>query len=485
MTGPHAASHGTDTRAARLARSLKANDIRGRVGHDLDDDLLVAIGYGTATAMRARHGAERCVIGCDMRTDSPRFAALLAGGVAHAGSQPVLVGMCSTDQLYYASGAWNLPGMMVTASHNPQDWNGVKICGPGAAGLSAETGLDDIATRVLAAQLPAFLDAVPRVTVDRIAAQRLSAGYARRLRELTGLGTGHKLTIVADCGNGMAGKLLPEVFGTAAGLPALDHRIIALYPELDGTFPHHPANPLVPENLVDAQRAVIEHGADIGLAFDGDADRCFFIDERGHATSASAIGALVATREIARARDAGEPEPAVLHNLLTAGSVEQAIATAGGRAVTTPVGHSGIKQAMRRENGVFACEHSAHFYFRDFYSADSGMLAAAHIISALERSDETLSELLAEFAPAALSGEINSTVADPDAVLQTVAERAAAGTFGQGTVDRMDGVSLRGADFWLNVRKSNTEPLVRFNCETPTAGRTEDLTERVLAVIRS
>lgn len=469
-------------RAARLERSLKANDIRGRVGLDLDADLLVALGMATAQVMRELHGAGSVVIGSDMRVDSPNYAGLLAAGVVAAGSRPVYVGMCSTDQLYYASGAWEVPGLMVTASHNPQDYNGVKFCGPGAAGMSAASGLDRIAAAAFAAVVPA--DPRP-LDPDPSSATALATGYAQRIRGLTGLGTGRRLRIVADCGNGMAGKLLPEVFGAAAGLPELEHEVIGLFTELDGTFPNHPANPLEPENLAWAQRGVVERRADIGLAFDGDADRCFFIDETGRATSASAIGALVATREIARVRGLGEEHPAVLHNLLTSRSVARAIEAAGGRAVRTPVGHSGIKQTMRRENGIFACEHSAHFYFRDFFSADSGMLAAAHIIAALERTEKTLSELLAEFAPAELSGEHNSRVAQPDAVLDNFAAAAASGDFGRGDLDRMDGVTLQGEDFWINVRKSNTEPLVRFNCETPSVERTQDLTQRVLELIRA
>ena len=476
-------------RSSRLSRALKAYDLRGRVGDDLDDDLLFALGWGTVRTMRARHGTAGVVIGADMRPDSLGFARALARGVAAAGGAPTLLGLCSTDQLYFASGRSGLPGLMVTASHNPSGWNGIKVCGPHAAGISRAGGLDAIADSALDAPPdPAAGDpaaaAEPRPDPD--AARELAVGYAETIRAQTGItGLRRPLTVIADCGNGMAGKLLPEVFGTAALAAPAPLDVRGMYTELDGTFPNHPANPLDPANLVDVQAAVVDSGADLGLAFDGDADRCFVIDETGRATSASAIGALVARREIARARAAGEDAPVVLHNLITSRAVPETVAAAGGRPVRTPVGHSGIKQLMAEHRAVFACEHSAHFYFRDFSGADSGMLAACHVIAALADTGGTLSALLADLDPYAGSGEINSTVADPAAALARFRDAARAGTFGAGTVDELDGVTLTGADFWANVRPSNTEPLVRFNCETPDAARTAALTADVLALVRA
>lgn len=473
-----------EERRTRFDRVLGAYDLRGRIGHDLDDDLLYALGFGAARAFGAQ-GATEVVVGCDMRPDSPRFAESAAAGVIAGGLRVRFVGLCSTDQLYYASGLWDLPGLMVTASHNPADYNGVKVCGAGATGLSRDQGLGEI--RDAAVGAPQRI-ADHSVAVDEAAAQELAAAFAQRLRSLTGLDRlrpVRPLTIVADAGNGMAGKLLGEVFGTDAGLPAVPFDVIGLYTELDGTFPNHPANPLEPENLLDVREAVRTQGADLGLAFDGDADRCFFIDGAGDVLSPSAIGALVAEREIERAREEGEEQPVVLHNLITSRIVAETVEASGGLAVRTPVGHSRIKQLMREHDAVFAAEHSAHFYFRDFYSADSGMLAACHVIALLARTEDSAQDLVARRERYVSSGEINSTVADPDAVLEDFAARARAGEFGDGEVVEFDGVSLEGSDFWCNVRKSNTEPLVRFNCETPTAERTRTLTEAVLARVRS
>ena len=472
-------------RRARLERVLGAYDLRGRIGEDLDDDLLFALGFGTARAGAAQ-GADEVVVGCDMRPDSPRFAEAAAAGVRAGGLRVRFVGLCSTDQLYFASGLWDLPGLMVTASHNPADYNGVKVCGAGAAGMSRDQGLGEIRDAAVAAPRRGAHD--DPVVVDDRAAQELAAAFAHRLRELSGLDRlrpVRPLTIVADAGNGMAGKLLGEVFGTGAGLPAVPFDVVGLHTELDGTFPNHPANPLEPENLLDVRDAVRTRGADLGLAFDGDADRCFFIDGAGEVLSPSAVGALVAEREILRAREEGERRPVVLHNLITSRIVAETVEATGGRAVRTPVGHSRIKQLMREHDAVFAAEHSAHFYFRDFYSADSGMLAACHVIALLAGSEESAQELVARRERYVASGEINSSVADPDAVLADFARRARAGEFGDGEVVAFDGVSVEGVDFWANVRKSNTEPLVRFNCETPTAERTRALTDAVLTRVRS
>lgn len=481
-----------ETRTAALSGAIGAYDIRGRIPDQLDDDIVFALGWASARAMSTLHGATEVVVGHDMRPSSPAFAAAFAAGVRSAGMRATLIGLCSTDQLYFASGLFDLPGAMITASHNPADYNGIKICSPGAGGVSRTSGLDLI--EELVALAPA--SSGEAVVEDTEAAATMRRAYAERIRALTGIADVEGLRIVADAGNGMAGKLLGEVFGSDAGLPVVDFEVIGLYTELDGTFPNHEANPLKPENLVDVRAAVLEHGADLGLAFDGDADRCFFISEAGQALSASAVGALVATREIARARAAGRDRPVVIHNLITSTSVPEAILAAGGRPLRSRVGHSGIKQLMREQHAVFACEHSAHFYFEEFFGADSGMLAACHLITALAHSRtggagradaETsaagtpqparASALVAAYDTYAQSGEINFSVTDPDAVLAAFAESAH--DFGDGRIDDLDGISLVGEDWWINLRRSNTEPLVRLNIEAREAERVAQLTSRV------
>lgn len=460
-----------EARTTALEPAVGAYDIRGRIPDQLDEDVLFALGWATATAMAQLHSSAEVVVGHDMRPSSPDFAQAFAAGIEAAGYRAVLLGLCSTDQLYFASGIFDLPGAMITASHNPADYNGIKICGPRAAGVSLASGLGRI--RELAPQAPTDAT-IAEVAIDEAAGADMRERYVERIRTLTHVEEVTGLSVVIDCGNGMAGKLLGEVFGTDAGYAAVPFDVIGLFTELDGTFPNHEANPLKPENLLDVSRAVLEHGADLGLAFDGDADRCFFIDETGATLSPSAVGALVAEREIVRARAAGVAEPVVIHNLITSRSVPATITAAGGRAVRSKVGHSGIKTLMRSQHAVFACEHSAHFYFDEFYGADSGMLAACHLISALAKTGAPASRLVADYDLYVQSGEINFTVADPDAVLSAFA--AATGDFPTNTVDDLDGIGLQGEDWWVNLRKSNTEPLVRLNVEAGDPERLRELT---------
>lgn len=465
------------TRRAQLAHLCGTYDMRGRTHTDFSDELVTAVGYATHKVMRAEYQSSHVLIGHDMREKSAEFASLLCHGVAQAGGTPVNIGLASTDQLYFGSGVLDMPGIMVTASHNPADWNGFKVCGPQARGISRQDALGEIVAVAETAEVVVDSALWP---VDDVQAAELAEQFAQRIHTLTGLAEASRpLTVVADAGNGMAGHFLDRVFDCDSVT------LVGLFTELDGTFPNHPANPLDPSTLRDAQEAVRAHGADIGLVFDGDADRCFVIDERGEPTSASAIGALVATREIQRERGLGEEHPAVIHNALTARAVPQAIERAGGRAIRTPVGHSGIKQRMRKDNAVFAVEHSAHFYFRDFFCADSGILAACHVIAAMSETDQPLSHLLEPFTAGALSGEINSEVECPDRVLERVEAECQAGAFGEGHIDHLDGVTFTANDFWFNVRKSNTEPLVRFNAESADPACTRDLTERVLGIIRA
>ncbi|GAA1849370.1 phosphomannomutase/phosphoglucomutase [Brevibacterium marinum] len=489
-TGPEA-DPGPALVAARttsLAPAVGAYDIRGRIPDQLHDDVLFALGWATARTMSELHSTAEVVVGHDMRPSSPGFARAFAAGIESAGSHAMLLGLCSTDQLYFASGIFELPGAMITASHNPADYNGIKICGPRAAGVSLASGLGRI--RDLAPRAPSHTDdpetshaSAAVVDIDSSAAADMRERYVDRIRTLTHVDEVTGLKVVVDCGNGMAGKLLGEVFGTAAGFSQVPFDVIGLFTELDGTFPNHEANPLKPENLLDVSRAVVEKGADLGLAFDGDADRCFFIDEAGRTLSPSAVGALVAEREIARARSAGVAEPVVIHNLITSRSVAAAITAAGARAVRSKVGHSGIKTLMREEGAIFACEHSAHFYFDEFYGADSGMLAACHLIAALSTTGAPASRLVADYDLYVQSGEINFTVADPDTVLSDFV--AAAGDFPANTVEHLDGIGLQGEDWWINLRKSNTEPLVRLNVEASDPQRLRELTAQASDFVES
>lgn len=444
-----------------LRAIVKAYDVRGIVPDQLD----VAVARRLGAAFVAVTGAPEIVIGHDMRPSSPELVAAFAEGANRAGADVVLIGLCSTDGLYFASGRLNLPGAMFTASHNPAQYNGIKMCRAGAVPIGTETGLADIRDRAIADDVPAAGTPGTTRSTD------LLDDYATFLLELAPV-TGRRLKVVVDAGNGMAGLTAPAV------LDRLDLDVVPLYFELDGTFPNHEANPIEPANLVDLQDAVRKHGADIGLAFDGDADRCFLVDERGELVSPSTLTALIAARELAR-----EPGSAVIHNLITSRGVREIITERGGRPVRTRVGHSFIKQTMAETDAVFGGEHSGHFYFRDFWRADSGMLAALHALAALAASDQPLSEVLAPYARYAASGEINSTVADPAAITAEIEH-----TFGSApdaVVDHLDGLTVTTPDWWFNVRPSNTEPLLRLNAEGSDTATMEDIRDRVLTIIRS
>jgi phosphomannomutase len=396
----------------------------------------------------------------------------------------VSIGLCSTDESYFASGYLNAPAAMFTASHNPATYNGIKFSRAGAQGISFDTGLRGIrdrATAFLAEGIPAASVPGSYREVDVLADY---AGYLRDLVDLSGI---RPIKIVVDAGNGMGGLTVPAVLGVAAGLPELPIEIVPLYFDLDGSFPNHEANPLDPANIVDLQKAVVEHGADLGLAFDGDADRCFVVDERGHAVTPSAVAAIVALREITRVR-ALQPEGdiVVLHNLITSRVVEETIEAAGAIAVRTRVGHSLIKDEMAATGAIFGGEHSAHYYFRDFWGADNGMLAAMHVLAEFGAQAEPLSTLSSQFTPYSLSGEINSTVKDVPAAYDRIVEDYT----GRAEFDELDGLTVTGsvsADepfWWFNVRPSNTEPLLRLNVEAATSAEMERVRDHVLELIR-
>lgn len=474
-----------------LSRIVKAYDVRGLVPDELDSQVAGALGAAFAEVVARAEEATVVVIGHDMRASSPELAAAFAAGVTGRGIDVADAGLTSTDELYFGSGSLHAPGVMFTASHNPAAYNGIKMCRSGARPVSSDTGL--VAVRDLAAALLEGRDTLPEV--DRSGVVRphdLLGRYAAFLRGLVDLAPIRPLRVVVDAGNGMAGHTLPAVLGDAAGLAELPIEVVPLYFELDGTFPNHEANPLEPENLRDLQAAVRRHSADLGLAFDGDADRCFVVDERGEAVSPSAITALIAQREVAREVAAGRPaaEVKVVHNVITSAAVTEAIREVGAVPVRTRVGHSYIKADMAAHDAVFGGEHSAHYYFRDFWFADTGMLAALHVLAALGGQDRALSELMAGYERYVASGEINSTVADQGGALTAV--RAWAATAGV-EIDELDGLTLthrggsgpdEGAWWWVNVRASNTEPLLRLNVEAAEETTMVRVRDAVLDVVR-
>ncbi len=440
---------------------FKAYDVRGIVPDELDEDVAESVG----AAFVRLTGAPSVVTVHDMRTSSRPLAEAFARGATSQGADVIEGGLGSTDMLYYASGSLGMPGAMITASHNPAKYNGIKLCREGARPVGAETGL--IQLRDAAAQgLPPY-HGTPGVIVQR----DLLSGYASHLKKLVDLSAIRPLKVAVDAGNGMAGHTVPTVF---EGLPIT---VVPLYFELDGTFPNHEANPIDPQNLRDLQRAVIDSEADIGLAFDGDADRCFVVDERGHIVSPSVLTALIAVRELAR-----EPGATVIHNLITSRAVPEIITEHGGIPVRTRVGHSFIKARMAETGAVFGGEHSGHFYFRDFWYADSGMLAALHVLAALGEQDAPLSDILAGYGRYVATGEINSEVADQAGATARV--RAEFASRPGVTSDELDGLTITGDGWWFNLRPSNTEPLLRLNLEASDEDTMLRLRDEVLGIVR-
>ncbi|WP_221352917.1 phosphomannomutase/phosphoglucomutase [Streptomyces beigongshangae] len=455
---------------ADLSQLVKAYDVRGVVPDQWDEPLAELFGAAFAQVT----GATAIVTGHDMRPSSPGLSRAFARGAAARGVDVTEIGLCSTDQLYYASGAFGLPGAMFTASHNPARYNGIKMCRAGAAPVGQDTGLTEIRGLVeswLDSGTPSpspSPDAAPGTTTRRDTLE----DYAAHLRGLVDLASIRPLKVVVDAGNGMGGHTVPTVF---AGLPL---ELVPMYFELDGTFPNHEANPLDPANIVDLQKRVREEDADLGLAFDGDADRCFVVDERGEPVSPSAITALVAARELARHGGRGT----VIHNLITSWSVPEVVREHGGTPVRTRVGHSFIKAEMAASGAIFGGEHSAHYYFKDFWNADTGMLAALHVLAALGGQEGTLSALVDRYDRYAGSGEINSTVDDQAARLAAL--RAAYEGREDVVLDELDGLTVTAADWWFNVRPSNTEPLLRLNAEARDAATMARTRDEALAIIR-
>ncbi|MBT1095297.1 phosphomannomutase/phosphoglucomutase [Streptomyces sp. Tu102] len=453
--------------AADLSQLVKAYDVRGVVPDQWDESLAELFG---AAFVRVTD-ASAIVIGHDMRPSSPGLSRAFARGAAAQGVDVTEIGLCSTDQLYYASGALNLPGAMFTASHNPAQYNGIKMCRAGAAPVGQDTGLAEI--RELAENWLESGAPAPAERTGTITRRDTLEDYAAHLRSLVDLTSIRPLKVVVDAGNGMGGHTVPTVFG---GLP-LD--VVPMYFELDGTFPNHEANPLDPANIVDLQKRVREEGADLGIAFDGDADRCFVVDGRGEPVSPSAITALVASRELAKHGGKGT----VIHNLITSWSVPEVVRENGGTPVRTRVGHSFIKAEMAKSGAIFGGEHSAHYYFKDFWNADTGMLAALHVLAALGGQEGPLSGLVAQYDRYAGSGEINSTVADQADRLAAI--KAAYEGRDDIHLDNLDGLTVTSTDWWFNVRPSNTEPLLRLNAEARDEETMRKVRDEALAIIRA
>ncbi|MFI2490415.1 phosphomannomutase/phosphoglucomutase [Promicromonospora kroppenstedtii] len=486
--------------ATDLSQIIKAYDVRGTVPDQLSPQVARAIGRafarvvvlaGAGTGPADADASPAVVVGHDMRDSGPELVEAFAAGLTAEGVDVTRIGLCSTDGLYHASGALDLPGAMFTASHNPAAYNGIKLCRAGARPVGEASGLADIrevAQAILDDDEAGAAPAVPSGTRTGTVTDRDTlTDYATFLRGLVDLSGLRPLKVVVDAGNGMGGYTVPAVLGEAAGLPALPLEIVPLYFELDGTFPNHEANPLEPANLVDLQTAVVANEADLGLAFDGDADRCFVVDERGVAVSPSAVTALVGLREVEKEHAAGRT-PTVIHNLITSRAVPDLLSAARAEVVRTRVGHSFIKAEMAERDAVFGGEHSAHYYFRDFFFADTGMLAAMHVLAALGGQQHPLSALAGMYEPYVASGEINSTVSDAAAATQRVLDAYQAAYPGI-VVDRLDGVTVSHWDdhpqWWFNLRASNTEPLLRLNVEAADEDIMVKVRDDVLSLVRA
>lgn len=457
-----------------LSALIKAYDIRGVVPGQWDPKLSREVGIAFVEVLKIRAidgGTGRIVVGHDMRPTGPDLVAAFIDGVTGAGVDVINIGLCSTDGLYFASGRLDIPGAMFTASHNPAEYNGIKLCRAGAAPVGQDSGLSEIRELLESEKLPEYSGANGTAT-----AQDMLADYAQYLRELVPLEKSRKLKVVIDTGNGMGGFTVPAVLGGEI-FAALPLEIEAMYFELDGTFPNHEANPIDPENLRDLQKRVLELGADIGLAFDGDADRCFVVDEKGGIVDPSTLTALIATRELAKA-----PGSTIIHNLITSRAVPEIVREHGGNPVRTRVGHSFIKAKMAESNAIFGGEHSGHFYFRDFWKADSGMLAAMHALAALGEAPKstTLSELLEPYLRYVMSGEINTKVFDAKTVVARIKTEFAGRAI---DTDELDGLTVGLDSGWFNVRSSNTEPLLRLNVEATEPDAMAAIRDEVLEIM--
>jgi phosphomannomutase len=441
---------------------FKAYDVRGIYPGELNEDIAYQIGR----AFVAFLGADRVAVGRDMRLSGPALAGALLQGIAAQGAEAVDLGLTSSDELYFAVGKFGYPaGIMVTASHNPAEYNGLKMCRAEAVPLSESTGLTEIRDMILNDPIPA------PARQGTITQRDVLDGYVEHALSFIDAKTLRPLKVVADAGNGMAGMILPRVF---AQLPC---ELVPLYFDLDGSFPNHPANPIEPANIADLQAKVRETGADVGVAFDGDADRMFIVDEHGTFVGGDMVTAMVAQRLLRR-----YPGAAIVYNLICSRSVPETIKAAGGRPIRERVGHSFIKATMRREDAVFGGEHSGHFYFRDNWYADSGLIAFLSVLELLSDANQPVSAVLQPIDPYKRSGEINSEVKDITAIITSVEEHyRAAGA----TIDKLDGLTVEYPDWWFNLRPSNTQPLLRLNVEAANDEELRAKTAEVLGLVRS
>jgi phosphomannomutase len=437
---------------------FKAYDVRGVYPDQLDEGVARSVG----NAFVAFTGADRVVVGRDMRPSSEPLAAAFVDGATLAGADVVDLGLASTDLCWFASGYLDAPAAMFTASHNPSEYGGIKLSRAGAAPVGAETGLAQIKSAVESGLLERAADR------GKVEPRDLLPEFAEHVRSLVDVFALRPLRVVADTANGMGGLVLPAVF---EGLP---FALSVLYPELDGTFPNHPADPIQPENIEDLQKAIVESDADVGLAFDGDADRVFLVDDRAEGLSGSLTTSIVAKGILDH-----NPGETIVHNLICSKAVPEIVTENGGTPVRTRVGHSFIKQVMAESGAIFGGEHSGHYYFRDNYRADSGLIAALVVLEQLSRADQPLSELRQPFERYADSGEINTRVDDPAAVIERVAA-----TYRDADQDRLDGLTVDFGDWWFNLRPSNTEPLLRLNLEAPDRAACDEHTAEVLAQVR-
>jgi phosphomannomutase len=446
---------------------FKAYDIRGTVPDQLDASLCRAIGSAFARFAEA----SRVLVARDMRESGVDLATAFAEGVTAQGVDVVDLGLASTDLLYFAAGRLDAPGAMFTASHNPAQYNGIKLCLAGARPVGQDTGLAEIkglAAEGSVAKGTAAEGLPPAATPGTVTQQDLLDAYADHVVAFVDRAALRPLKVVADTANGMGGLVVPRIF------EKLPFELDILYPELDGSFPNHPADPIQPENLRDLQARILELGADVGLAFDGDADRVFLVDEQAQPISGSTTTAMVAASLLEK-----HPGETVIHNLICSKAVPEVIRAKGGTPVRTRVGHSFIKEVMAETGAVFGGEHSGHYYFRDNYRADSGLIAAVVILELLCKAAQPLSELRTPFERYSASGEINTEVADPHEVIEKVAA-----AYGHAEQDRLDGLTVDLGDWWFNLRPSNTEPLLRLNLEAPTRADCDARTDEVLALIR-
>jgi phosphomannomutase len=441
-----------------LSSIFKAYDIRGLYPSELDEDVARRVGGAFVEFTKASSVA----LGRDMRRSSPALAGAFAEGASGAGAVVLDVGEVSTDALYFASGMLDVPAAMFTASHNPPKYNGIKVCRQQAAPIGNDSGLQEIRS---IAEARDFVDREQRGAIEK---RDVLEDYAAHCRKLVDGDVLRPLKVAIDAGNGMAGKTVPVVFDP------LPFEVVPLYFELDGTFPNHPANPIEPDNIADLRKTVRSEGCDLGVAFDGDADRMFLVDEKAQPISGSATTALVAEQLLKK-----WPGESIIYNLICSWTVPEVIRENGGKPIRTRVGHSYIKEVMAKTAAIFGGEHSGHYYFRDNFRADSGMIAALLVLEALSKSDKPLSELLEPFDRYSASGEINSEVTDQSGTIERVAE-----VYEDGKQDRTDGLTVEYEDWWFNVRPSNTEPLLRLNLEATSQDLMEKKRDEVLSLIR-